>query len=223
MAMLGKILRSPITVPTLIADRLLWPGWLRWKGVQFGEGLSLMGRPVIRMAEGGEIRLGKNVTLRSRAQSNPLQLASPCALCLARPNTRIVIGDDCGLSGTVICAATSVEIGNRVMIGANCRIVDTDFHPLSPVERQRHPTEKASSRPIVVGDDVFIGMQAILLKGTVLGEGCVVGAGAVVSGTFPAFTIVAGNPAKVVKELDPSEVEACRANPERIRGEGRSL
>jgi len=221
MALLAKLLRSPITVPTVIADRYVWPVWLRWQGVQFGEGLTLVGRPVIRWAKNGEIWLGRDVTLCSRPQSNPLQLSTPCALCLARPGARITIGDGCGLSGTVICAATSVDIGQRVLIGVDCRIVDTDFHPLSPAQRRIHPTEGAASKPIVIGDDVFIGMNAVLLKGTVLGEGCVVGANAVVSGMFPAYTIIAGNPARVIKQLDPSDTTDRRVVEQSVRAESR--
>ena len=203
---LGKVLRSPITASVLLADRLLWPFWLRLQGVHCESGLTLVGRPEIRMAGGGEITLGRNIKLFSRQQSNPLQLHSPCALCLLQPNARIWIGDHSGLSGVVICAATSVQIGQRVLIGANCTITDTDFHPLSPEARQIHRTRGAVSKPIAVGNDVFVGAHAIVLKGTTLGDGCVVGAGAVVSGTFPARSIVAGNPARVVKEVDSMEV-----------------
>jgi acetyltransferase-like isoleucine patch superfamily enzyme len=121
---------------------------------------------------------------------------------IVRPaGARIVIGEQSALSGTVIYATTAVEIGRRVMVGANCTIVDTDFHPLSPEARRAHSTRGAVSRPVRIGDDVFIGAGSMILKGTELGEGCVVGAGAVVAGRFAPFTIVAGNPARALKPV----------------------
>ncbi len=67
-----KVLRSPITVSAMFAVRFLWP-----QGVHYGPALTLVGMPEIRMTPGGEIKLGKKVTLFSRRRSNPLQLNSP--------------------------------------------------------------------------------------------------------------------------------------------------
>lgn len=181
-------------------DRWLWPWWLRIAGVQCGRNVHCTGRPRIRIARGGEIRLGDRVHLVSRRVANPLWLHRPCSLSV-RAGARIVIGEGSGLSGVVICAASSVEIGDRVLVGANCTIVDTDFHPLSPEARREHATRGALSQPVRIGNDVFIGMHALILKGTELDDGCVVGAGAVVTGRFPPRSIVVGNPARVVKEL----------------------
>lgn len=200
MNVLFRILRWLPVPGQLLLDRWLWPWWLRAAGVQCGRGVRCTGRPRVRLARGGEIRLGNNVHLVSRRGANPLWLHRPCALN-ARAGARIVIGDGSGLSGVVICAASSVEIGARVLVGANCTIVDTDFHPLSPEARREHATRGAVSRPVRIGNDVFIGMHALILKGTVLGDACVVGAGAVVAGSFPPRSLIVGNPARVVREL----------------------
>ena len=69
-----------------------------------------------------------------------------------------------------------------------------------------HPDDlDLGERPVSIGDDVWIGANAMILRGVTLGEGAVVGAGAVVTGDVPAHTIVAGNPATVVRELKPDE------------------
>ncbi len=200
-----KLLRAPFTLAALVGDRWLWPLWFGAQGARAGAGLKLVGRPELRLAEGGEIVLGDRVTLFSRPNSNPLQLHTPCALKLLARGARIHIGAGSALSGTVICAAVSVTLGERVLVGANCKITDTDFHPLSAEARRRDRNAGAASRLVVIEDDVFIGAGAVILKGTTLGAGCVVGAGAVVSGQFPPGAIIAGNPARVIKEVESAE------------------
>lgn len=201
---LFKLLRIPVTIATILLDRWVWPLWFTAQGVQVGDGLRLVGRPEVRLTSGGHITLADDVALYSRGNSNPLQLSTPCVLRLLADNAVIHIGAHSALSGAVICAATSVKIGEHVLVGANAIISDTDFHPLGAADRRADRNRGALTRPITIGADVFIGSRAIILKGTTLGEGCVVGAGAVVSGEFPPHSIIAGNPAKVVKTLENS-------------------
>ncbi len=166
-------------------------------GVKWGRGFRIFGTPIIQRHAGSTIQLGDNISLRSNPRSNPLAPAHPVVLSTRARGARIVIGQDCGLTGARVVAATSVTIGDRVLIGSGATICDTDFHPLSPAGRQRDINAGAHA-PIIVEDDVFIGMNAIILKGVTLSRGCVVGAGAVVSKDVGPGLIVAGNPAKVI-------------------------
>ena len=108
------------------------------------------------------------------------------------------------------------NIGHRVQVGANSTLVDTDFQPLTPAGRAQdflagaHASRPRGSRlstsaPLVIEDDVFIGMQSLIRKGVTIGRGSVVGAGSVVTRDVPAGVVVAGNPAVVVKRLENSE------------------
>jgi len=101
---------------------------------------------------------------------------------------------------TTLVAAESIQIGHRVQVGANSVIVDTDFHPTQVEERARDFLN-GQHAPIIIEDDVFIGMQSLILKGVTIGRGSVVGAGSVVTKNVPAGVVVAGNPARIVKEL----------------------
>jgi acetyltransferase-like isoleucine patch superfamily enzyme len=122
-------------------------------------------------------------------------------LCTWQPGAVLEIGADFAMTGGTICAAERITIGDRVAVGANSTIVDTDFHPLAPAERRRAPGE-ASTAPVVIEEDVFIGMSCLILKGVRLGRGCVVGAGSVVTRDAPPGAVVAGNPARVVRFVE---------------------
>lgn len=102
------------------------------------------------------------------------------------------------MTGGSLVSEAQITIGNRVMIGANCIISDTDFHPLDPELRQSTPNAGACA-PVVIEDDVFIGTNCIILKGVTLGAGCSIGAGSVVTRSVPPGAVAAGNAAKVVK------------------------
>jgi acetyltransferase-like isoleucine patch superfamily enzyme len=105
------------------------------------------------------------------------------------------------MTGATVVAAERVEIGSRVQIGATVTIVDTDFHPLHPDVRRRDILA-GEHAPVTIEDDVFVGMNSLILKGVTIGAGAVVGAGSVVARDVPPAVIVAGNPARVVRKLD---------------------
>src|SRR4051794_9870670 len=112
------------------------------------------------------------------------------------PHGRLTIGDRTFINYGVDIAATGlVSIGADCMIGTHVSIIDNDFHEL--VDRHRMP----GSKPVVIGDNVWIGNRAIILPGVTIGSGAVVGAGAVVVHDVPPGTLVVGNPARVVKSI----------------------
>jgi acetyltransferase-like isoleucine patch superfamily enzyme len=169
-------------------------------GVAWQDGWRIYGAPIIQRHAGSTITIGRNLTLRSWYASNPLGVVRRTLLCTWARGAQLIIGDNVGMTGAVIVAQTRVEIGNHVWIGANSTIVDTDFHPLAPEARCIAPTA-GESAPIVIEDDVFIGMWAIILKGVRIGRGAVIGAGAVVTRDVPAGAVAAGNPARLVRQM----------------------
>ena len=122
------------------------------------------------------------------------------SVIVARYGGRVSVGSGCGISGSTIYAMQEIVIGDNVLIGGNCKIIDNDFHPLPASLRVDQQVDDIKKRPISIGDGCFIGANSIILKGTILGKNCVVGAGSVVSGTFPDNVIIAGNPARIIKE-----------------------
>ncbi len=185
-----------------------WKIVLKIMGIRYGRGLLLKGIPLFVRARGAEITLGRDVTVKSSFLSNLVGLYSRTLIVARTPGARITIGDRVGISGATLYARKGITIGEDTCIGGNTKILDNDFHPLEAETRNRllsdprgGDSDLVPCREIRIGKSCFIGCNAIILKGTVLGDGCVVGAGAVVSGTFEAGSVIAGNPARVIRRV----------------------
>jgi acetyltransferase-like isoleucine patch superfamily enzyme len=126
------------------------------------------------------------------------------------PTGVVTVGDAATLVGAVFMCAQSITVGARVIVSYNVTLADCDFHPSDPDLRIRDAEANAPfgdrsgrpplvARPVVIEDDVGIGVGAIVLKGVRIGRGARVGAGAVVTADVPRGVLVAGNPARVVE------------------------
>ena len=117
------------------------------------------------------------------------------------PDADVVIGDYCALVGAILCTNGRVRIGDYTFIAHEVVLADG---PCAVPPRAGDDARAARGNPdaaaatIELGPNCWIGMRAVLLAGTKLAEGCVVGAGAVVNFAAPSFSIIAGNPARVV-------------------------
>ena len=174
-------------------------------GVEYGKGLRLRGFPVLVTKSRGGIKLGDNVSINSSLLSNLLGLYQRTIIVARTPEARILIGDDVGISGATIYARERIEIGSHTRIGANVKIMDNDFHPVDPQLRLACSNENMGVRPVVIGENVFIGCNCLILKGSRIGSNSTIGAGSVVTGSIPENCIAAGNPAKVIKYFDNME------------------
>ena len=127
-------------------------------------------------------------------------------LCTGK-GAELIIGDGVNLNyGVSIGVKKSVRIGNRVRFGPYARVIDSDFHD---VYNRALPAVPA---PVVIEDDAWIGMNAVILPGVRIGRGSIVGTGCVVTKDVPPFTVVGGVPAKVIRELDPAKFIIDRTN-----------
>jgi acetyltransferase-like isoleucine patch superfamily enzyme len=126
------------------------------------------------------------------------------------------VGDYTLLNGALLMAEERIEIGSYCIVSWNVGIADSDFHPIDPVLRRqdamaispygknRPPRPPMGTAPVIIKDNVWIGMGAIILKGVTIGENSIVAAGAVVTKSVPPNVIVAGNPARIVKDVPPN-------------------
>ena len=183
---LGSWLVSPLVRALFLANSIRW-----------GTGWRFFGAPVVMKHRSSQMSFGPRMQLRSTVRSNPLGANRRVVLCTWSAGAVLKVGESFGMTGGTLCAAERIEIGDRVLVGANSTIIDTDFHPLDSGQRRLDPSGGVTA-PVSIDDDVFIGMNSIILKGVHIGRGAVIGAGSVVTSDVPPYAVAAGNPARVV-------------------------
>lgn len=159
------------------------------------------GIPYVMVARDGTFSIGKNFAMNNGIKGNPIGCYERCTFFVDR-GAVLTIGDNVGMSQAALICHKSITIGNNVKIGGGVCIYDTDFHSLNPViRRSSEDLKNRAEKPVVIGNDVFIGAKSIILKGVTIGENSVIGAGSVVTKSVPANQIWAGNPAKFIRNI----------------------
>jgi acetyltransferase-like isoleucine patch superfamily enzyme len=134
------------------------------------------------------------------------------------PQARVKLGDFALVHGARIICDAEVLIGDYALISWNVVLMDTYRVPMNAEQRRREmkliPTREkrlacapVEAKPIHIGRNVWIGFDACVLPGVTIGEGSIVGAKSVVTESIPPFTIVAGNPARIIREISTAERE----------------
>lgn len=136
------------------------------------------------------------------------------------PSGRVEVGNNTYIGGSTFISHTLIRIGDNVMIAWGCTFYDHDSHSQYYMDRRKDLVDYwedinagrkggyskdwsiVKTAPIIIKDDAWIGMNSIILKGVTIGKGAIIGAGSVVTNDVPDWCVVAGNPAKVIKQLD---------------------
>ena len=158
--------------------------------------------------DGGNVIVGQKCVLGARIE-------------IDQPNAKVVIGDNTYIGSSMIIAKQGITIGSNVLIAWGSVIYDNDSHSLNYLERRKDTKQVfedyvdhkgnylfnkdwsvVNSAPIFIEDDVWIGMDVLILKGVTIGKGSIIAAKSVVTKNVPSFTVVAGNPAVVIKQLE---------------------
>jgi len=173
----------------------------------------------------GNSQLGQgfNVRFDVPRQDLALIIGDRCILqnqfCFESDGGKVTVGDGVFINcGTRIISRASIDIGDSVTIAWGCTIYDHNSHSISYLDRIADQNQqlidfprgslvankdwtKVQAAPIHICDYAWLGFDVVVLKGVTIGEGAIVGARAVVTQDVPAWTIAAGNPARVVKEI----------------------
>jgi acetyltransferase-like isoleucine patch superfamily enzyme len=180
-------------------------------------GRRLLGRPTCVLDRGA--RLYRTARIRNASGKDEHIRVGSSSLILGELLTfghggKIRIGEWCYVGeGTRIWSALNITIGDRVLIAHNVNILDSLTHPIDAASRHRqfrmivtsgHPEQiELDEQPVHIHSDTWIGANAIILRGVTIGAGGIVGAGAVVTRNVSAYSMVAGNPARCIRELEP--------------------
>lgn len=190
--------------------------YIRWNkikfwmnDIQYSKGMKIFNVVYLSKHPESKMIIGRNFVLTSGEAFNPLCRNIRACIYLGQ-SASIIIGDDTGLSSPCIQAKECITIGNRVKIGGDCILMDTDAHNLD--YRVRGTGEKigkifkdvltAKTAPIVIEDDVLIGTRCIILKGVIIGARSVIAAGSIVTKSIPADCVAGGNPCRVIRMLN---------------------
>jgi len=177
--------------------KLIAEPFLKAQCASYGPGLRC-GNFVHWISGAGDIVLGEHVQVDGKSDFMFGSLLPERPLLEIGDHT--YINHRCSFS-----VARRVTIGRHVYIAGNVRFMDSPGHPMDAAGRRAHlPPSAEQIRPIVVGDDAWIGVDCIVLPGVTIGEGAVIAAGSVVSRDVPPFTLAGGVPAKPIRELPRS-------------------
>ena len=160
--------------------------------------LKIKKKPIIHILNGTSLKIGHNVLLNSKNSKYHVNMFAPIKIYLDRVGAEIKIGDNTRIHGTCLHAYKSIEIGNNCLIAANCQIFDCGGHNTFLDKPSERIASSGVAKPIVIGNNCWIGTSVIILPGTVLGNNCVVAAGSIVRGVFKENSLIGGNPAKLI-------------------------
>lgn len=174
--------------------------------VQHGS-IRTNGIPIINVPRknGGKIIIGSNLRMNNGNAANNIGFTSRCVLS-AIGGAALCIGDNVGMSQTALCAVDAdITIGRNTQLGGGVKIYSSDFHSMSYMDR-RDPEgvdkNNRRSASVTIGDDCFIGAGTIILKGVQIGDRTIIGAGSVVTKSIPADCVAAGNPCRIIKQMN---------------------
>jgi Hexapeptide repeat of succinyl-transferase len=188
---LFKIVFYEMTSAITVVKMKLW-------GIEFKLGNKFNGVPILKCKPGSTIKIGTGNVFNSTQRSNLIGINRRCIIATHKRAAVISIGNNCGFSGTTLGAFEKIEIGDNVICGGNTLITDSDWHGIYPEKRD---TSHAASGKVVIHKNVWLGVNAVILKGVTIGENSVIAANSVVTKDIPANVIAGGNPCKVIKEL----------------------
>lgn len=191
----------------------LWFFIRAYPGLKVGRNPKVWGAFSLQLMEGGRMEIGDDFHLVSEPRRSAITQFSRGQFTVF-PGAIIQLGKHVGLNGTAITSKRRIVIGDDTMIASNVIIVDSDFHVKWPTESRWNSSTAEFDEEVIIGSNVWIGMNTLVLKGSRIGDNSIIGAGSVVNGEIPANCIAAGNPARVLPyfsvEAGSSDSEVTR-------------
>ena len=187
-----RLITKVLGIPSAIYNAII----LQYRHVECRGKLTIHGK--IRIFGHGKIVVGNDVIINSCLSSNPIGGDTQMVISV-KPGAELHIGDRVGISNAAIVCHEKITIGDRTIIGGGTKIYDSNFHSIDYRERGDYANETVITKPISIGEDVFIGAHSIILKGVTIGDRSIVAAGSVVTKDIPADEVWGGNPARKIR------------------------
>ena len=168
------------------------------KGIKIGKKCKFIGMPIIVRHPLSKIHIQNNCVIRSDCYSNLVGINHKSIIATLKKNAVISIGSGSGISGTTIAAAKKIIIKNNVICGGNVLITDYDWHVVNPAQRRK---PFAQSKPVVIEENVWLGVNVVVLKGVLIGSNSVISANSLVVNNIPSNVVAGGNPCKILYDL----------------------
>lgn len=145
------------------------------------------------------LKIGDNVYLRSNPIGYHAGMAFPTAILIDKQGAECQIGANCRINGAYIHAQSKISIGMNTVIASGTNIIDSNGHQTLSNNRTKG---RDIPKEIIIGNNVWIGLNSTILKGTTIGGNSIIAAGSIVKGKFPNNSLIQGNPAKLIKILN---------------------
>ncbi|MCL4208931.1 hypothetical protein KJZ63_04880 [Patescibacteria group bacterium] len=164
-------------------------------------GKNVVIKPILNSMNRNHIQIGDNVNIGTFSWIS-VSTSYAGITCKSQREVRLKIGNNVDIGNNAfIVANNNVEIGDNVIMGPYVYISD-HIHEFENIEKNLKDQPLSDGGETIIGDNVFIGIKACILPNVTIGERSVVGAGAVVTKDVPSYSVVVGNPAKVVRKYD---------------------
>ncbi len=173
-------------------------------GIKLSGRIKCWGAVHIIRSPKSDISIGDNVCLVSYSpRCTSSSIYAPIKLRTWSPTAKIIIENNVGLNGTSITARSkTIRVGERTIIAPNVTIMDSDFHALWPPENRVSDPALEEDESVIIGKNVWVGSQCIILKGVNIGDNSIIAAGSVVTKDLPPNVLAGGVPAKVIRKLN---------------------
>lgn len=189
------------TLYLLFRNKLHKMRLLRNKGIYIGNGSRIFYKSIIdcrtkSYANGGGIVIGKNCTIGRSPLGYHTGMPYFTSLLSDGKGSKISIGDNCRINGAYIHAEKSISIGTNCVIAAGVNIIDSNGHQVCSLDRT---VGKDTPKEICIGNNVWICINATILKGSIIGDNTTIAAGSIISGIIPPNSIASSNKITIKK------------------------
>lgn len=173
--------------------------YLKWKypNIVIGKGVKIDFNSKINIFQ-NRLIIEEDVKINSRQNGYHAGMPFYSRIFIDVQNAFVHIGSNTRLNGVFIHAQKSIRIGKNCVIAAGVNIIDSNGHEVKSLNRT---VGRDIPKEIIIGDNVWIGLNSIVLKGSNIGTNSVIAAGSVVKGQFPNNSIISGNPAKLTDKI----------------------